>query len=73
MCLSVNGFLYRMNGASFLLAISGLASVIMLLSLVFYVNGGFVKRSAEAYAVALLRSCEPQRAQRAPRKTVPAS
>lgn len=68
LCLGADAALFRMNGAFFLLAVSTLTSIIVLLLLLFYVNEGFVKRSAEAYAIALLRSCEPHKAKRAVRK-----
>ena len=41
------------------LVVSGAISLATLLLLSAYVNEGFVRRSADAYAEALLRSCEP--------------
>ena len=49
----------RIKGTSPALLISLGVSILNLMLLAVYVNSTFVLRSADAYAVALLRSCEP--------------
>ncbi|QNI30828.1 hypothetical protein H7849_17125 [Alloacidobacterium dinghuense] len=67
-CIASGGAIFRGRGFSFLWVLSAAISIAVLLLLVLYINADFVKRSAEAYAVALLRSCEPQKAKKAPTK-----
>jgi hypothetical protein len=69
LCLAVAGIAFYLQGFSSQWAISAGISAAVLLILAIYVSADFVKRSAEAYAVALLRSSEPQpRAQKAPKR-----
>jgi len=63
-------WLYLTKGLSPALLIAAMTSLAVLLLLPLFVNRGFVERSANAYAEALLRSCEPgtPRAPAKPRK-----
>ena len=58
-CGFADGVMIRLHGFYFSWGISTVVSVTVFVLLIVYVNANFVKRSAEAYAVSLLRSCEP--------------
>ena len=67
-CFGVDGTMLYLRGLSHLWVLAACVSVIALLLLAFYITEKFVKRSAEAFALALLRTCEPQAAKKAAKK-----
>jgi hypothetical protein len=67
-CIALNASILYLQGFSFNRALSSLISVLVLLLITLYVNEGFVKRNAEGYALALLRSCEPGRTRAASKR-----
>lgn len=66
-CMATDGLMFYVRGFSFLWALSVSLSIGTLLLLAIYINADFVRGSADAYAVALLRSCEPQKARKPPK------
>lgn len=57
--LATGGAMFLFFGSSIPILVSFTVSAAILCFLLVYVNEGMVKRSGEAYATALLRSCEP--------------
>lgn len=66
--LAAASFMLYSRGFSSRWLFSASASAVVLLLLAIYISADLVRRCAEAYAVAVLRSCEPEKAKRPAKK-----